>query len=62
MKIYKTVLIVLFQESEEAKQANEEKGETATEEEVKHEDNEWGEFNAFLLFFFKLYQHQGMYG
>jgi len=52
MKIYKTVLIILFQESEEAKQANEEKGETSTEEEVKHEDNEWGEFNAFLLFFF----------
>lgn len=33
-----------YQESDEANRENEEKAATTTEEEVKHEDNDWGEY------------------
>lgn len=40
------------QDSEEAKKEKEEKVETPAEEEVKHEDNEWGKLEILLSLIF----------
>ena len=40
------------QDSEEAKKGKEEKVETPAEEEVKHEDNEWGKLEIVLSLIF----------